>query len=119
MKTTLMSETAIASKSRTPASFRAGTPAAAPASPDRVEGAILDVLREEHCRRKHRQQPGEDRHRPERHVLQHLKLLLEAELHHERRAADDQQGEEQHEVEDLQPNQLQQRIRGDRRDPCG
>ena len=80
---------------------------------DRVERAVLDVLRQQHGRREHREQPGEDGHRAERHVLEHLELLLKRQLHREERAADDEQREEQQEVEDLEPDEFEQRVRRD------
>jgi hypothetical protein len=46
-------------------------------------------------------------------------LLLEVELDHERRAADEQQREDEQEVEDLEPEELEQRIGGDGPDARG
>ena len=77
---------------------------------DRIKGAVLDVLRQEHRGGESREQPCKNPHRPERHVFQHLELLLKGEFHRECRAADHRDREDQQKVENLQPHELEQRV---------
>ena len=80
---------------------------------DRVDRAVVDVLRQQARGRDHGEQRREDAHRAERDIFQHLEFLLERHLGHEDRAADQEQREEQQDVENFQPRQLGQSIAGD------
>jgi len=57
---------------------------------DRVDRAVLHVLRQKIRRRKDGEERAEDRHGSERDVFQHLELLLEGELRDEGGIANDQ-----------------------------
>ncbi len=76
---------------------------------DGVKRPVLDIVWDEDRRGEHREQEGEDRHRAERHRLQRLELLLKCELHRHQRAADDDEREDEEEIKDLEPDELEER----------
>ena len=81
-----------------------------------VNGAILEILREQTCGGHDREERCKNTHRAEGDVLQDLEFLLERPLRHEDRVADQEQCEKKHDVERLESSQLGERVRGDRRD---
>ncbi len=83
---------------------------------DRVDGAILDILRNQARGRHDREERRENAHRAESDIFQDLKFLLEGQLRHEDRVADQEQGKKKQDVKSLQAGQLGKRVRGDRRD---
>ena len=62
---------------------------------NRIDGAILDVLRDESRGRDNGTQRSKDRHRAKRDIFQNLEFLLKSEARHEDRTADQKQREDE------------------------
>ena len=81
-----------------------------------VNGPVLDVLRNQSRRREDGEQASEDRHRAERNIFQDLEFLLKRKPRQEDRAADQDQGKNKQEIENLLPGQIGQSVAGNRKD---
>src|SRR5437016_1759267 len=68
---------------------------------NRVDRPILDVLRNQTCRRDDREDGTEERHRAERNVFQDLEFLLKGEARHENGTPDEEKREYQNNIENL------------------
>ena len=78
-------------------------------------GQAASVLGEEVRGGENGQQRGEDRHRSQADILEHLKLLLKGKTCHEHRAADGTKSEQEDDVKDLLTDEFGESIPGDGR----
>src|SRR5262249_16184550 len=85
---------------------------------NRVNSAVLDVLRNQTRRYDNREERSKDRHRAERNVFQDLEFLLETEPREKNRAPYQRDRENEQDVENSFARHLGQRMPRDRKNSC-